>query len=671
MSDVTATPPVVRASATSFPKREPWGKVGVALLVLALIVGGALRLYDLGGPSFSDDEIFKVNAVNSYRAGQWTVTGDDEHPLAMKLLIYASYGVRDLWNTHVAGDNKVLEVGIESATRMPNALVGTFIALLLAFLGRELFSRRIGLIAALLWAVEVNVIGYNRIAKEDTLLTFFLLLTLYFVVRAKRMSEASDEKRAWRYQVAAALSIGGFAATKYFIHLLFIVPLFYAFSRWAARKAAKRGDVTEAALPVWRIPLKRWFALLGIAVVTALAINPTVLHPGNLEYIAGYIAHKTVFTHGYLFQGDLYMNNVFETFTGTPWYFYFTYLGVKVALPILVMIGLGLGIAVAKRRDDGPRMIFIWLAIWLTIHAILSGAKWGRFVTHLMPPVLLLAAVGVDGAAKWLAAIIARARRASTQRQVGRIGGLVAAGVGTLVWVGALAAPLQTAPHYRMYLNAAGGDEQNLRHYFPHCDFYDVGLREAVQYVCARAEENAQLRNDAPEAVAHYVKMCGRADIKVTTLSKPGDQCEPGRACYQILQVGRTFYETANLFASLHSARPPDAIVRARGVNVAEIYGPMVGVPSLPEQPGERSVAASILTAGEAVRLGALARVFGNTPKGEMVSKLPDLQPARPEHTGPHRIAAVTTAIRFAGDVVVEELDTRRAPATDSLLKVQ
>ena len=202
---MTAAPPNARA-------REAWGKTGVALLLFALLLGGTLRLYDIGGPSFSDDEIFKVRAVEAYQRGQWTLTGDDEHPLAMKLLILTSFTVRDLWNTHVAGDNRLLEVGVETATRVPNALVGTFIALLLAFLGRELFSRRVGLIAALLWAIEVNVIGYSRIAKEDTLLAFFVLLAFYFVVRSKRMSEAGDERRSLRYLVFTAMSIGGMTA---------------------------------------------------------------------------------------------------------------------------------------------------------------------------------------------------------------------------------------------------------------------------------------------------------------------------------------------------------------------------------------------------------------------------------------------------------------------------
>src|SRR5205814_4428290 len=131
---------------------------------------------------------------------------------------------------------------------------------------------------------------------------------------------------------------------------------------------------------------------------------------------------------------------------------------------------------------------------------------------------------------------------------------------------------------------------------------------EAVQYVCARAEPNAQLRGEASIVVEHYVKLCGREDIKVTSLSKPNDGCEPGRACYQILQVGRTHFENQAIFAELHGKRPPDAVVRARGVNVAEIYGP-----------SEAGRQVAIRTAGEALRLGELARAFGNASKEPML----------------------------------------------------
>src|SRR5689334_13663956 len=112
---------ILNSSSAPFARSpQPWGKRGIALLIFALLLGGVLRIYDLGGPSFSDDEVFKVNAVKSYRAGHFTATGDDEHPLGLKLLIYTSFAIRDVWNHYVARGNTTIDLGLESATRGPN-----------------------------------------------------------------------------------------------------------------------------------------------------------------------------------------------------------------------------------------------------------------------------------------------------------------------------------------------------------------------------------------------------------------------------------------------------------------------------------------------------------------------------------------------------------------------
>ena len=127
--------------------------------------------------------------------------------------------MRDFSNAHLG-----THLSLESATRAPNALAGTLLILVIAFLGRELFSRRVGLIAAWLWAVETNAIGFNRIAKEDTLVALFLAWTFYFVLRAKDAAERGEE--AGKYELRAAVTLGLMCASKYFFHLA-LTPLFF------------------------------------------------------------------------------------------------------------------------------------------------------------------------------------------------------------------------------------------------------------------------------------------------------------------------------------------------------------------------------------------------------------------------------------------------------------
>ena len=102
-----------------------------------------------------------------------------------------------------------------------------------------------------------------------------------------------------------------------------------------------------------------------------------------------------------------------------------------------------------------------------------------------------------------------------------------------------------------------------------------MGVREAVQYACSRAEINAQFRSDAHVVVQHYVDtLYHRPNILGDHLSEPTSGCQKGRACYQFVQIGRTYFETRKLFDDLHAKRPPDAVVRVAGVDVAEVYGP-------------------------------------------------------------------------------------------------
>jgi hypothetical protein len=175
-----------------------------------------------------------------------------------------------------------------------------------------------------------------------------------------------------------------------------------------------------------------------------------------------------------------------------------------------------------------------------------------------------------------------------------------------------------------------------LQRYFPHCDFYDVGLREAVQYVCARAERGAQLLLESPYVAGYYLKTCGRTDITVLTLSKPGQPCAPDRACYYVLQESNRHFETQHVFDALRE-RPADALVQVHGVPVAEIYG------TRPKPPPGR----------HAARLLALAEAFGNAPEGppvELESRSPPRMPGEPL-----RGLAVVSRFRFAGGVSLEE----------------
>src|SRR2546428_470869 len=125
-------------------------------------------------------------------------------------------------------------------------------ALVLAGLWLRLFGRTAGLLSAGLAAFSVTLIGYQRVAKEDTLLGLFLMLLLWCMAEAY----AAPGERKW--ELGAAASLAGMLASKYFF---FLTPIPVVFYLWVRRDSA------------WRVPLKRWLQLIGVALVLWPFVN--------------------------------------------------------------------------------------------------------------------------------------------------------------------------------------------------------------------------------------------------------------------------------------------------------------------------------------------------------------------------------------------------------------
>jgi len=150
-----------------------WGAVCAAAVGLCVAVGLWLRLRGLSAEGFGDDEVHKWLAALRYLHGD--LSGDDvEHPMLMKVFIaaFALVGNRLGWAP-------------ETITRLPNALAGALSIWVVALLGRRLFGRAAGLCAAALAAVSTTYVGYQRVAKEDTLLGLFLMLLLWCLADAR------------------------------------------------------------------------------------------------------------------------------------------------------------------------------------------------------------------------------------------------------------------------------------------------------------------------------------------------------------------------------------------------------------------------------------------------------------------------------------------------------
>jgi 4-amino-4-deoxy-L-arabinose transferase-like glycosyltransferase len=504
---ISASTPVVNAS--SIWRLDRLGLVTtldwplLSTIALLVIFGFGLRVTQLDAIGFAEDEMNKLDAIHAYERGDFSA--NSEHPMVMKMLMWASLrGVP-------AGSE-------EAALRLPNALIGALTVIPLFLLTAALFDRRHALLAAAFWAFGINAITHNRIGKEDSLLVFFMLFAFFFFVRAKQIPVANNPARTKRY-AASAVAFGLMIASKYFPHYLGLNMLFH--HNFHVRKA-------EPGEPSGKTP--GWFFLTIIGVF--LLASPAVLMPEVWRYMDAYVGEHLLTHSGYLFAGQLYKNNMSSSpFWGTPVYFYLVFLAIKVPLLVLISFLIGLAISIRRWRHVGHAFLLFMFLFWIVPYSLIGG-KWLRYTLSLMPYVYMLAAVGVVGLLRWTTASI-KSRRAAFASSL----------VMTVIFVGL---PAWTAfanrPHYALYTNALAAGKAG--YFFPHDEFYDDGLREAIRYVCEHAPSGATMAHETPAVARYYLAAFGRTDLNSQAISsREFDALTAKGPVYVILQRGRTYFE--------------------------------------------------------------------------------------------------------------------------------
>src|SRR5438132_2824078 len=513
-----------------------WGRAAAVALAALVVIGLWLRLRGLSAEGFADDEVHKWLAANRYLKGIFS--GDDvEHPMLMKWLIAASISIGSRFGW-----------AAETMTRLPNALAGGASVLVVALLARRLFGRTAALIASALTACSVTLIGYQRVAKEDTLLGLFLMLLLWCMAEAKAAADDGRDPRRWELYGAAC--VAGLPASKYFF---FLTPIPLVFYLWVRRDTA------------WRVPLRRWLELAGIALLLLVCVSWSPFLPSTWEYAKSYTTGQQTVHGSLFFMGRIYHNLLEYTLGGTPPWFYAVFVAVKLAPATFLCALVGLGFALVQRRP-AHKLMLSWVAIWFLVHSV-SGSKWGRFFICVLPSFRIFA-----GAAA--AAFIERLRLPAPRW-------VTAAAAVRLLPRGEALAALAHAPHYRTYISSLGGGDARLQWYFPHCDYFDAGFREAVDYVAGHAEHGAELSTEIDLPAQLYLDAAGRPDLQLS-LVRRGGACHSGRVCYVVVQVGRLYFVNEDAVANL-SRRTPWHVEQIGGREVVKVYRLLPGEMPFPD----------------------------------------------------------------------------------------
>ena len=508
----------------------------IAIALLLTVLAFAVRLNHVDFNSLSEDESAKWTAVQEYRHGHF-VGVNSEHPMMLKVLAWASLTAGARWN-RVASLHSWPTMSPEGWLRFPNVLFGAATTAILFLFCRRLIGFVGSFAASFFWGVSPLAVALNRLAKEETPLTFFTLLACYLYCRAQ---QADSDESARRWYDLSAFGFGLAFASQYILHLLGLNAL-----AWFL--AGKMGLNREPS----RFRYKRFFLVIFL---TFILVNPVVLFPSNFSAILHWLHHDGVTHSGYDFDGTLYLNFPARLLAGVPWTYYLWLLLIKTPIPILVAVIAG-SIMLLRDRRTLASCFFLSLGVLQLAGLSVSGAKWVRYSLVVLPFLFLAGGYAVQ--ATW-----ARIREKKM----------------SLAFVGLAAATLFAlsllelhawSPYYSFYLNSIGGGQKNIARYFGQDEVSEFDAREVAQQVCSSADAGTRLATARPMSMTYYVENCGRADIEVVPLYDR--RYVPREGDLIILEPSRRFFETQRFFDALGTSDMSRHEVRVGPVIASTIY---------------------------------------------------------------------------------------------------
>lgn len=347
----TVVPPQLEATAPS--EVRPRSYALPAALAALIAAAAALRFASLGTQSYHHDEVITAMRVlpGSLSHLFHEVRVSESNPPLYYLLAWG-------W-AKVFGLN---EVGLRSLS----ALLGVAVVPVAYLIGRELSSRRTGLVLAALTAFNPMLIWYSQEARSYALLIFFSALSLYFFLRAL---DRGEERDFWLWALSSALAFG----SHYFAFFLVAIE--------AAWLLLARRDRLRALLPA--------LALVGLS---GGALLPLAAAQANATHI-GWIENSPLGTR-YLEAGTSFLIGETGHVIAEPPRYSFALLPAA-----LLTAALLLAVFYGERRERRGVAIGLILGLGVAALAALAALLGKDYVVerNLLPALLPLAAAVAIG----------------------------------------------------------------------------------------------------------------------------------------------------------------------------------------------------------------------------------------------------------------------------------
>ena len=299
------------------------------------------------------------------------------------------------------------------ALRLPSFFVGLLTIAATAAMGRALFSRRVGLLAAAVLAVTLWHVHLSRVGFRAVLLPLFVALTVWQIVRGikgDKETKRQGNKVTWHWVFAGVfygLSFYTYTASRFTPVALaaFGAYLLAACPAIQPLRFLRNSPLVLSPVEVFAIRNLSLAALATLVTVAPLAVytvsNPDVVlgRPGQVSFLNpainkgdpwGTLWSHTLSTLGMFFvRGDrIWRHNV-------PW---------RPIFDPLMGSAFLLGVAVAlrrARRDAAAGFILIWTAVMSLPTLLAEDAPHFLRAVGVLPVVALLPALGLEQVCKF------------------------------------------------------------------------------------------------------------------------------------------------------------------------------------------------------------------------------------------------------------------------------
>jgi hypothetical protein len=267
----------------------------------------------------------------------------------------------------------------------------------------------------------------------------------------------------------------------------------------------------------------------------------------------------------YEFMGRLYPHRFQDWLRGEPWYFYFALIWTKLPVLTLTSFVLGVGLLFRRKSGDGRYFLLLWFGLW-AIAFMTPGGKFTRYLTSVLPAIMIAAAMGVQFAARRLGRFCARIFQNESLKVYAR------SALASLVIISAFWSAARAAPHYRLYMSVLGGGPAKAGVYFPQDEFYDAYVQDAMIEIARRARPNARVASELPSVAAYYAQRANRPDLVCVELSDPAELEMLTRGDFVLDARGRNYLNNQGMLARLRRTSAPVSTIAVGSVPAAYVY---------------------------------------------------------------------------------------------------